>query len=67
MWLTAGWTAQPAPKENVETIRRLARLEQGVVFTDLSAEPITSVTSSIVYYLHPGHATRVTLLSPGNA
>jgi hypothetical protein len=52
-------------QENVETIRRLARLEQGVVFTDLSAEPITSVNKFIVYYLHPGARYAVTLLSPG--
>ena len=50
---------------NVEAIRRLARLEQGVVFTDLSVEPITSVNKFIVYYLYPQARYAVTVLSPG--
>jgi len=52
-------------KKNVESVRRLARLEQGVVFTDLSQEPITSVNKFIVYYLHPEARYAVTVLSPG--
>jgi len=52
-------------QKNVEAIRRLARLEQGVVFTDLSQEPITSVNKFIVYYLYPEARYAVTVLSPG--
>jgi len=52
-------------QRNVESIRRLARLEQGVVFTDLSQEPITSVNKFIVYYLYPEARYAVTILSPG--
>lgn len=52
-------------KKNVEAIRRLARLDEGVVITDLSAEPITSVNKFIVYYLYPQARYAVTVLSPG--
>jgi hypothetical protein len=51
--------------KNVESVRRLAHLEQGVVFTDLSQEPITSVNKFIVYYLYPEARYAVTVLSPG--
>jgi hypothetical protein len=51
--------------KNVESVRRLARLEQGVVVTDLSQEPIASVNKFIVYYLHPEARYAVTVLSPG--
>ena len=52
-------------EKNVEAIRRLARLEHGVVVTDLSQEPITSVNKFIVYYLFPKARYAVTVLSPG--
>jgi hypothetical protein len=52
-------------ERNVEAIRRLARMEQGVVITDLSQEPITSVNKFIVYYLYPDARYAVTVLSPG--
>src|ERR1700690_3933402 len=52
-------------ERNVESIRRLARMEQGVVVTDLSQEPITSVNKFIVYYLFPEARYAVTVLSPG--
>ena len=52
-------------QKNIEAIRRLARLDREVVFTDLSAEPITSVNKFIVYYLHPQARYAVTVLSPG--
>jgi hypothetical protein len=52
-------------RKNVEAIRRLARLEQGVVVTDLSQEPITSVNKFVVYYLYPEARYAVTVLSPG--
>jgi hypothetical protein len=40
-------------------------MEQGVVITDLSQEPITSVNKFIVYYLYPDARYAVTVLSPG--
>jgi hypothetical protein len=52
-------------EKNVESVRRLARFEEGVVFTDLSQEPISSVNKFIVYYLHPEARYAVTVLSPG--
>jgi hypothetical protein len=52
-------------RKNVETIRRLAQLDKGVVVTDLSQEPITSVNKFIVYYLYPQSRYAVTILSPG--
>ena len=52
-------------QRNIEAFRRLARFARGVVFTDLSQEPISSVNKFIVYYLYPEARYAVTVLSPG--
>lgn len=65
------YVAEPLTKllaqheKNVEVIRRLARYQDGVVFTDLSSEPISSVNKFIVYYQYPQARYAVTVLSPG--
>lgn len=50
-------------RQNVETVRRLARLENGVVISDLLAEGTGSLNKFIVYYLHPEARYSVTLLA----
>jgi hypothetical protein len=48
---------------NLETMRRLSRLEKGVVTTDLTADGIATINKFIVYYLHPETRYSVTLLA----
>jgi hypothetical protein len=50
-------------RQNVETVRRLARLDNGVVVTDLLAEGTGGINKFIVYYLHPEARYSVTLLA----
>lgn len=52
-------------RRNIEIIRQTARLEKGVVYTDLSGEPISTVNKFIVYYLYPEARYAVTVLAPG--
>ncbi len=52
-------------RRNIDIFRRNARLDKGVVFTDLSGEPISTVNKFIVYYLFPEARYAVTVLSPG--
>lgn len=63
------YVAQPlAPllerhRKNVETVRRLAKMDHGVVVTDLLTEGTGSLNKFIVYYLHPEARYSVTLLA----
>jgi hypothetical protein len=50
-------------EQNVEAMRRLSRLEKGVVTTDLISDGITTINKFIVYYLHPEARYSVTLLA----
>jgi hypothetical protein len=52
-------------QRNVELVHRLARLERGVVFTDLTAEEVGTMNKFIVYYHHPEARYAVTLLAAG--
>jgi len=49
-------------RTNIETVRRLARLDRGVVVTNLIAEGVHTVNKFIVYYLYPEARYTVTLL-----
>jgi hypothetical protein len=51
---------------NIETVRRLIRVEQGVAFTDLLDEKVGGLNKFIVYYHHPDLRYSVTLLAVGN-
>jgi len=48
---------------NVEVVRRAARLEAGVIFTDLMADDVGSLNKFIVYYHHQQARYAVTLLA----
>lgn len=50
-------------RKNVETVRRVAKLDGEVVVTDLLAEATGSLNKFIVYYLHPAARYSVTLLA----
>jgi hypothetical protein len=50
-------------QENIAAVRRLSRLDQGVVVTDLIPEGIATLNKFIVYYLHPEARYTVTLLA----
>jgi hypothetical protein len=50
-------------QQNVETVRRLAKLDNGIVVTNLIPEAVGSVNKFIVYYLHPEARYAVTLLA----
>jgi hypothetical protein len=52
--------------KNIETVRQLARIEDGVAITDLFEEKIGGINKFIVYYLHPGVRYSVTMLAVGN-
>jgi hypothetical protein len=48
--------------KNIEAMRRLCRVQDGVAVTDLIPEGVTSINKFIVYYLHPDARYSVTLL-----
>jgi hypothetical protein len=50
-------------EQNVAAMRRLSRLDQGVVTSDLIPEGIATINKFIVYYLHPEARYSVTLLA----
>ena len=50
-------------QKNIEAVRRLAKLDGGVVVTTLILDGITTVNKFIVYYLHPEARYSVTLLA----
>ena len=50
-------------EKNVEAMRRLSRLEQGVVITNLIPDGISTVNKFIAYYLYPEARYTVTLLA----
>jgi len=52
-------------RTNLETVRRVAKQESGVVVTNLIPEGPGTVNKFIVYYLHPEAKYSVTLLSLG--
>jgi hypothetical protein len=49
-------------EQNIVAMRRLSRLDQGVVTSDLIPEGISTINKFIVYYLHPEARYSVTLL-----
>jgi hypothetical protein len=51
---------------NIETVRRLARIDRDVVVTDLLEEKVGGLNKFIVYYLHPDVRYSVTMLAVGN-
>jgi hypothetical protein len=51
---------------NIETVRRVARVDDGVAVTDLIDEKVGGLNKFIVYYLHPQVRYSVTLLAVGN-
>jgi hypothetical protein len=52
-------------RRNVELVRAVAKLEGGVVFTDLTAHEVGTLNKFIVYYHHPEARYAVTLLNTG--
>ncbi|MBN2574286.1 MAG: hypothetical protein JXP73_06955 [Deltaproteobacteria bacterium] len=48
--------------KNIESMRRLSRLENGVAFANLIPEGVATLNKFIVYYLHPEARYSVTLL-----
>jgi hypothetical protein len=52
-------------RRNLDVIRRLAKLEEDVVVTNLVPEGIATVNKFIVYYLYPDARYSVTLLATG--
>jgi hypothetical protein len=52
--------------KNIETVRRLARVDREVVVTDLLEEKVGGLNKFIVYYLHPDVRYSVTMLAVGN-
>jgi hypothetical protein len=50
-------------EQNIAAMRRLSRLDQGVVTSDLIPEGIATINKFIVYYLHPEARYSVTLLA----
>ena len=51
---------------NIETVRRVARVDGEVVVTDLLEEKVGGLNKFIVYYLHPEVRYSVTMLAVGN-
>ena len=50
-------------RKNIEVMRRLSKLDHGVVVTNLIPEGIATINKFIVYYLHPEARYSVTLLA----
>lgn len=53
-------------RRNVELVGRVAKLEQGVVVTDLSGEEVGTMNKFIVYYHHPEARYAVGILNMGS-
>jgi hypothetical protein len=53
-------------RRNVDLVKRVATLEDGVVFSDLAAEDVGTLNKFIVYYHHPRARYAVSLLSAGS-
>lgn len=51
--------------ENLERVKKVARLEKGVVFTDMSGEELGPLNKFIVYYLYPEARYAVAVISAG--
>jgi hypothetical protein len=51
--------------KNIETVRRVARVDRDVVVTDLFDEKVGGLNKFIVYYLHPDVRYSVTMLAVG--
>jgi hypothetical protein len=49
----------------VELVKRVARLEKGVVISDLSGEDVGTLNKFIVYYHHPEARYAVGILAAG--
>jgi nanoRNase/pAp phosphatase (c-di-AMP/oligoRNAs hydrolase) len=52
-------------QRNVEVVRRVARLDQGVVYSDLSDEDVGTMNKFIVYYHYPAARYAVVVLASG--
>ena len=52
-------------RRNVELVKRLARLEKGVVVSDLSGEDVGTMNKFIVYYHYPEARYAVGILAAG--
>jgi hypothetical protein len=52
-------------RRNVDIVKRLARLDKGVVFTDLTGEEVGTLNKFIVYYHHADARYAVTMLRAG--
>jgi hypothetical protein len=52
-------------RRNVELVKRLARLEKGVVISDLSGEDVGTMNKFIVYYHYPEARYAVGILAAG--
>jgi hypothetical protein len=52
-------------QRNVELVKRVARLEKGVVITDLTGEDVGTMNKFIVYYHHPDARYAVGILAAG--
>lgn len=52
-------------RENIETVRKVARLEEGVIYTDLGDQEIGPMNKFIVYYHHPQARYAVAVLAAG--
>jgi hypothetical protein len=52
-------------QHNIETVKRIARLDKGVVFADLADEQIGTLNKFIVYYHHPNAQYAVVVLHAG--
>ena len=52
-------------RRNVDLVARVARLDDGVVYSDLTAEDVGTLNKFIVYYHHPHASYAVSLLSAG--
>jgi hypothetical protein len=50
-------------EKNIEAVRRVSRLERGVVTTNLIPEDTATLNKFIVYYLHPDARYSVTMLA----
>jgi hypothetical protein len=52
-------------QRNVEVVRRVARLDKGVVYSDLSAEDVGTMNKFIVYYHYPTARYAVAIFATG--
>jgi hypothetical protein len=52
-------------RRNVDLVKRLAKLEKGVVISDLSGEDVGTLNKFIVYYHHPDARYAVGILAAG--